>query len=182
MGKFHSSIKMDLSHLRKMKKVANKVKATEIEYGWINGKKYPRNDISVSRRGLTIATVAYMNEYGSYSVNNDGATIYIPSRPYFQQSLHMVKKHTETNILHVAYSIINGNLQNRYHFENVGERLKETILKSIDKQNYKELSTKTVNIKGHDYQWEDTGRMLDNITYKVTYKRATKAAPTTYNP
>ena len=54
----------------------------------------------------------------------------------------------------------------------IGQDMVDNIKKSVAKQNFKKLHPKTINIKNKSTQWVDSGRMLDNITYKVTYKRA----------
>ncbi len=36
------------------------------------------NDPAKSRRGVYIASIAYMNEKGHYTINNQGRTIYVP--------------------------------------------------------------------------------------------------------
>ena len=53
----------------------------------------------------------------------------------------------------------------------MGQDMVDNIKKSVAKQNYLKLDKKTVNIKKSSTQWVDSGRMLANITYKVTYKK-----------
>ena len=54
----------------------------------------------------------------------------------------------------------------------IGQDMVDNIKKSVSKQNFQKLSTKTIEIKNNSTQRVDSGRMLNNITYKVTYKRA----------
>lgn len=170
MGKFRSKISLDTKELKKVTRELKKLEKTEVDFGWINGKKYPSNDPAKSRRGVYIASIAYMNEKGHYSINNEGNVIYIPARPYVQQSLHDVW------FLADSMSVVLENLFDGKPYRNVlnfiGQDMVDNIKKSVSKQNFKKLHPKTINIKDKSTQWVDSGRMLDNITYKVTYKKA----------
>lgn len=170
MGKLKSKITLDTKELKKVVRELNKLDKTEVDVGWINGKKYPTNDPAVSRRGVYIASIAYMNEKGHYSINNEGNVIYIPARPYVQQALHDVWFLTD------SMTMVLENLFDGKPYKNVlkftGQDMVDNIKKSVSKQNFKKLHPKTISIKNSSTQWVDSGRMLDNITYKVTYKRA----------
>ena len=170
MGKFRSSITSDTKEYKKLLRDLKKLDKTEVDFGWINGKKYPVSDPAKSRRGVYIASIAYMNEKGHYTINNKGGVVYIPARPYVQQSLH------DVGFLADSMSMVVENLFQGKPYLNVlkfiGQDMVDNIKKSVAKQNYLKLDKKTVNIKGKSTQWVDSGRMLDNITYKVTYKRA----------
>lgn len=170
MGKLKSKITLDTKELKRVVRELNKVDKTEVDFGWINGKKYPMNDPAVSRRGVYIASIAYMNEKGHYSINNEGNVIYVPARPYVQQSLHDVWFLADSMTM-VLENVFEGKpYRNVLNF--IGQDMVDSIKKSVSKQNFKKLHPKTINIKNSSTQWVDSGRMLDNITYKVTYKRA----------
>ena len=170
MGKFRSKITLDTKELKRVVRELNKVDKTEVDFGWINGKKYPMNDPAKSRRGVYIASIAYMNEKGHYTINNQGRTIYVPARPYVQQSLHDVWFLADSMTM-VLENVFDGKpYRNVLNF--IGQDMVDNIKKSVSKQNFKKLHPKTINIKNSSTQWVDSGRMLDNITYKVTYKRA----------
>jgi len=170
MGKLKSKITLDTKELKSIVRELNKLDKTEVDVGWINGKKYPTSDPAVSRRGVYIASIAYMNEKGHYTINNDGKVIYTPARPYVQQALHDVW------FLADSMAMVLENLFDGKPYKNVlnfiGQDMVDNIKKSVSKQNYQKLHRKTINIKNKSTQWVDSGRMLDNITYKVTYKRA----------
>ena len=170
MGKFRSKITLDTKELKRVVRELNKVDKTEVDFGWINGKKYPMNDPAVSRRGVYIASIAYMNEKGHYSINNEGNVIYVPARPYVQQSLHDVWFLADSMTM-VLENLFDG-VEYRSVLKFIGQDMVDNIKKSVSKQNFKKLHRKTINIKNSSTQWVDSGRMLDNITYKVTYKRA----------
>lgn len=170
MGKVRSKITLDTKELKRIVRELNKVDKTEVDFGWINGKKYPANDPATSRRGVYIASIAYMNEKGHYTINNQGNVIYVPARPYVQQSLHNISFLADSLVM-VLENVFEGKVyRNVLNF--IGQDMVDNIKKSVSKQNYKKLHPKTVNIKNSSIQWIDSGRMLDNITYKVTYKRA----------
>lgn len=170
MGKFRSKITLETKEYKKILRELNKLDKTEVDFGWINGKKYPANDPAVSRRGVFIASIAYMNEKGHYTINNDGKVIYVPARPYVQQSLHDVS-FLPDSMGRVLQNLFEGKPYNNV-LNFIGQDMVDNIKKSVSKQNFKKLHPKTVNIKNKSTQWVDSGRMLDNITYKVTYKRA----------
>lgn len=168
-GNFKSKISIDTKELKRIVRELKKVDKTEVDFGWINGKKYPSNDPATARGGVYIASIAYMNEKGHYTINNDGAVIYTPARPYVQQSLHNVS-FLPDSMERVLLNVFNG-LDYRPVLNFIGQDMVDNIKKSVAKQNFKKLHPKTINIKSSSTQWVDTGRMLDNITYKVTYKR-----------
>ena len=169
MGKFRSKITLDTKELKRVVRDLKKLDKTEVDFGWINGKKYPSNDPAKSRRGVFIASIAYMNEKGHYSINNDGRVIYVPARPYVQQSLHNISFLSDS-MVKVLENLFEG-LPYRNVLNFIGQDMVDNIKKSVSKQNFKKLHPKTINIKGKSTQWVDSGRMLDNITYKVTYKK-----------
>lgn len=170
MGKLKSKITLDTKELKKVVRELNKLDKTEVDFGWINGKKYPATDPAKSRRGVYIASIAYMNEKGHYTINNQGNVIYTPARPYVQQSLHDVWFLTDSMTM-VLENLFDGKpYKNVLNF--IGQDMVDNIKKSVSKQNFKKLHPKTVGIKNSSIQWIDSGKMLDNITYKVIYKRA----------
>lgn len=169
MGKFRSKITLDVKEYKKTLRDVKKLDKTEIDVGWINGKKYPSNDPAKSRRGVYIASIAFMNEKGHCTINNKGGVVYIPSRPYVQQSLHDVAFLTDS-MVKVVENVFNG-IAYRNILNFMGQDMVDNIKKSVAKQNYLKLDKKTVNIKKSSTQWVDSGRMLANITYKVTYKK-----------
>ena len=169
MGKFKSKITYESKEYKRILRDLKKLEKMEVDVGWINGKKYPSNDPAKSRRGVFIASIAFMNEKGHYTINNDGKVVYVPARPYVQQSLHDVSFLPES-MSNVLENLFNG-IPYRNILNFIGQDMVDNIKKSVAKQNFKALHPKTINIKGKSTQWVDSGRMLDNITYKVTYKR-----------
>ena len=148
MGKLRSKITLDTKELKRVVRELNKLDKTEVDFGWINGKKYPVTDPAKSRRGVYIASIAYMNEKGHYTINNDGKVIYTPARPYVQQSLHDVW------FLADSMTMVLENLFDGKPYKNVlnfiGQDMVDNIKKSVSKQNYQKLHPKTINIKNNN--------------------------------
>lgn len=161
----------DRKELKRIQREFKKLNKTEIDFGWIGNQKYPTKDGSIDRRGMSVAQVAQRNEFGSYAVNNDGKTIYIPERPYFRQAVNNTHKFIKFNIEMILEAVLKGDKYNDI-LKYTGQDLVDNVKSSVAKQNYKKLHEKTINIKGNSTQWINTGRLLDSIQYKVTYKRA----------
>ena len=145
MGKFRSRITSNTKEYKKLLRDLKKLDKTEVDFGWINGKKYPVSDPAKSRRGVYIASIAFMNEKGHYTINNDGKVIYTPARPYVQQSLH------DVGFLADSMSMVVENLFEGKPYLNVlkfiGQDMVDNIKKYVAKQNFKKLHPKTINIK-----------------------------------
>lgn len=161
----------DVRVLKEIKRNLKKLSKTEVEWGWINNKKYPTTDHS-GRGGIYIAAIAATNEYGGYAKNFANMSWhYVPARPYFQQAIQISR---EANA-YEAWAVVNRVLMNtpyRPMLDYIGSMNVDFLKTSVDMQNMAPLHPKTVALKGNDYQWKDTGTMLKNITYKVVYKRS----------
>jgi len=169
---FKFKIKGDTKGLKNLKRRLAKVAKTEVEWGWINGKAYPKGDIN-GRGGIPFAIVAIHNEYGAYVKNpkNNGKYLYIPPRPYFQQSTKVSSSYLTTEAHDIAsHVLLDGDYQLK--LKEVGEANVGILKASIARQNMTPLHPKTIGIKGDDTQWRDTGKLLENISSKVVYKRA----------
>ena len=164
----------DNSVMKEVEKKLKELHNSHTEWGWINEKTYPSGDIA-NRDHIKVAEIARINEYGGISKSRSGKQpIKIPARPYFRQALMM----TEQAAARFAKQAIIAALHNK-SFDSILEKQANLaaldIILSIRKQNQKELSKKTVRIKGHDVQWADTGVMMSNITYKVYKTNIDKA-------
>jgi hypothetical protein len=169
MGRFRSKVKLDMKELKKLKRRLEKIQKTEVEFGWLDESKYSRTDPARARRGISIATIAHRNEYGGYTVNNDGRPIYIPSRPYFRQSLNNSSFLSETSHMLMERVVSGGNYKSVLNF--MGKELVDNFKKSVARQNFKALHEKTVNIKGSKTQWVDTGQLVKSFSYEVKMQK-----------
>lgn len=160
------NITFDNKALRKIKKELNKIKTYHNEWGWINRAKYTSIDKN-NRANTYVATIAFRNEYGDIVTNNEGKLIEIPSRPYFFQSIPEASKLNKLK----SFEIFKAALTNQPWFpimQDTAKLSRNTLYAEINKQNQTPLAPKTIRLKGGDYQWDDTGVLLGNISYKTT--------------
>lgn len=168
---FTHKFKVDTKALTKLKRDLRKLIKTEVEWGWINGKAYPKSDIN-GRGGIPYAIVAAHNEFGAYVKNlRDGKFHYIPPRPYFQQSIRAAKQISGKESVELFRALLSGQ-EYKSHLKAIADGNAATVKASIAKQNMKKLHPKTIGYKGHETQWKDTGGLINNITGKVVYKRS----------
>lgn len=162
---------MDLSGLKKIKRQMSKVDKTEIEWGWINGKAYPKSDIN-KRGGIPFALVAIRNEFGGFTKDlRTNKFLYIPARPYFQQSTKASVTYMKQEVAGVFRALITGS-DYKAQLQSIANAQVCIVKNSIAQNNMKSLHPKTVAIKESSKQWDDTGQLIKNITAKVIYKRA----------
>lgn len=168
---FKSKITFDISGLKKIQRAINKVAKTEIEWGWINGKAYNKGDIN-GRGGIPYALVAITNEFGGYAVNKKTSKyVYIPARPYFQQSVKSSTTYMKAEAGDVLVLALTGG-DYKSKLESIAQAQVGIVKSSIAQNNMRSLHPMTIGIKGHGKQWMDTGQLIKNITAKVIYKRA----------
>lgn len=168
---FKHSFKMDLSVLKKLQRNAKKFGKTEIEWGWINGRAYHKGDIN-KRGGIPYALVAIRNEFGGYTMNmKTNKYVYIPARPYFQQSTPMSVASAKGSVAQVYLMVLTGG-DYKSHLKAISNDQVDILKASIARNNMRPLHPKTVAIKDSTKQWDDTGQLIKNITGRVVYKRA----------
>ena len=168
---FKHNFKMDLSGLKKLQRDLKKIDKTEIEWGWINGKAYNKADIN-KRGGIPFALIAINNEFGGYAKDmRTSKYVYIPSRPYFQQSTKNSVSYAKKEVADVFRLVMAGG-DYKAHLQAIANAQVDILKKSIAQNNMTPLHPKTVAIKDSSKQWDDTGQMIKNITAKVVYKRS----------
>lgn len=151
---FTLSKELDLSGLKKLEKSVKELNRRHIKFGWIDGKKYPA---SHSNKGKYIAHIASIQEYGYAG---------IPSRPYFRQTINMVRYRYRDNLKRVFQNALYSYSPQKNLEILSGEFVKD-YSESVLRQNYKALSKVTVKLKGHSYQMDDSGYMIANFKSKV---------------
>lgn len=168
---FKSSLKFDVKKLKQLQRTLNKLNKTEIEWGWINGKAYNKGDIN-KRGGVPYALIAIRNEFGGYVKQHKlNKFVYIPARPYFQQSTKGSVTYVKRNSAKVFMLAVMGG-DYKSHLQTIANAQVDILKESISRNNMKPLHPKTIAIKDSDKQWDDTGKLIENITAKVIYKRA----------
>ena len=157
---FTVDVKLDISGLKQLEKSCKGITKKHIRYGWIDGKIYPA---SSANKGIPIAQVAHWQEYGKAGTPQ---TPPIPSRPYFRQSIAMTKVNYTTNLSTIFLDVVH----NRNTITNLNKLAVELVKdysESVLRQNFEALSGYTVLKKGHSYQMDDSGIMMNN--FKATF-------------
>ena len=160
---FTVDVKLDISGLKQLEKSCKGITKKHIRYGWIDGKIYPA---SSANKGIPIAQVAHWQEYGKAGTPQ---TPPIPSRPYFRQSIAMTKVNYTTNLSTIFLDVVH----NRNTITNLNKLAVELVKdysESVLRQNFEALSGYTVLKKGHSYQMDDSGIMMNNFKARV-YKQ-----------
>ena len=157
---FTVTTQLDLSGLKMLEKSCKGITKKHIRYGWIDGKIYPA---SSDNKGIPIAQVAHWQEYGKAGTPQ---TPPIPSRPYFRQSIAMTKNNYTSNLSTIFSDVVH----NRNPITNLNKLAVELVKdysESVLRQNFEALSGITVAKKGHSYQMDDSGIMIENFKSKV---------------
>ena len=157
---------IDFSGLENFKKNIQKLNNNHIEWGWLNRKVYPTKDIN-DRGGQNIAEVAFLNEHGFIVSSSDAGLVESPPRPYFKQSLGLAQSSAIDISKLVFTSLHKTDKETTTNLHKSAIEIKKTLTGSIMKQNMAPLADKTVMMKGHEFQWDDTAIMLENIESKV---------------
>lgn len=156
---FTSDISLDMSVFKGMEKSVKQLNKRHIRFGWYEGKFYPAS----SNSGLSIAQVAYWQEYGRAGV---GDTPSIPSRPYFRQSINIIKRSTNRYIADVFKTAIGGR-DTTAKLQKMSDSFVGKYRASVASQNYKKLAPYTVALKGNSFQMIDSGVMVSNFKSRV---------------
>ena len=144
---------MDLSGLRSLEKQCKGISKRHIKFGWIDGKNYPA---SSDNAGTPIAQVAANHEFGTG----------VSQRPYFRQAIDIARQTHKKEITNIFEDVLHGR-NTATSLEKLSNELVKDYSESVLRQNYKALSPTTVSIKGHSYQMDDTGVMIQNFKSKV---------------
>lgn len=158
--KFEIDVTLDTSMLKALEKNCKILNKRHIRTGWIDGKSYPA---SHPNKGLPIATVANWQEFGRAGTEQ---TPPIPSRPYFRQALNIIRYSHKPNIKNIFITAITGG-STITPLESLADEFTKDYSQSVLRQNYKKLSGRTVLLKGHSYQMDDSGYMIMNYKSKV---------------
>lgn len=151
---------LDLNGLKKLEKSCKGINKRHIKFGWIDGKKYP---VSSGNGGIPIAQVAAWQEFGR---GGSEKTPPIPSRPYFRQAINISKGSYNSQIGTIFLNVLYGT-NTATSLEKLSGELVKDYSESVLMQNYQKLAPKTVALKGHSYQMDDTGIMIQNFKAKV---------------
>lgn len=151
----------DLDFLKQMTKELKQLNNRHIRFGWINGKGYPSGH---DNAGLSVAQVANWQEFGT--IGGQGNGVGIPPRPYFRQTINMIRNKYYDKIALVYQASLYGRSSDPM-LTRLSQEFVKDYHESVTKQNHKSLANYTIEIKGHRYQMDHTGVMLDNFEAKV---------------
>ena len=144
---------LDLNGLRKLEKSCKGINKKHIKFGWIDGKSYPA---SSDNKGTPIATIAAKHEFGTG----------VAQRPYFRQTIDIARRTHRPEITNIFLNVLYGT-NTVTSLEKLSNELVKDYSESVLRQNYKALDKVTIAIKGHSYQMDDTGVMIQNFKSKV---------------
>lgn len=150
---------IDLSGLRKLEKSCKSINKKHIKFGWIDGKSYTKGE----NAGVPIAEIAATQEFGR---GGSAGKPPIPARPYFRQSIDMAKQNYNRELTNIFLNVLYGTSTAASLDKLAGELVKD-YSESVLRQNFQRLAPMTVAIKGHSYQMDDTGVMIQNFKAKV---------------
>lgn len=156
---------IDMSGLKNLEKSLRGIKKKHIKYGWYEGKTYTDG----KNRGIPIAQIANWQEYGKPEEGDDPP---IPARPYFRQAIESSGDTHNQNIKNIFIATVN-NESPIVGLNKLANSLVIDYKQSVARQNYQELSYRTIKRKGHDYQMKHTEVMMDNFKARV-YKTSLK--------
>lgn len=157
---FTFSIDSDLKQLKNIEKSCRTLNKRHIRFGWYEGKNYPA---SSENRGLSIAQIAYWQEFG---LAGDEDSPSIPSRPYFRQSINRIRRDSNKQIKYLFTASLHGRDPTN-QLQKLADSFVTQYHSSVARQNYKSLAPYTISIKGHAYQMVDSGIMASNFKARV---------------
>lgn len=156
---FTVDVSLDMSVLKDVEKNVKQLNKRHIRFGWYEGKFYPTS----SNSGLSIAQVAYWQEYGRAGV---GDTPSIPSRPYFRQAINAIKRSSNKHIASIFKTALFGG-DTTTKLQKMSDSFVGKYRASVASQNYKKLAPYTVALKGNSYQMIDSGVMVSSFKSRV---------------
>jgi hypothetical protein len=110
---------------------------------------------------LTVATVAYMNEYGSGN---------IPERSFMRSALFDNRKKIKKTLAKLAKNVLDGKMSGKKALGLVGASIATMFRKKIQDGVAPANAPSTIAAKGSDHTLIDIGQMRDSIDYEVRGK------------
>lgn len=147
----------DLSGFENLIKACKKAHNRQIRFGWLEKKKYPADK---NKPSLYVAQVAFWQEFG---------TERFVARPYFRQLINQVKYRFNGDIKNFMTDVVHG-VVSEQKLLNLANEIEYSYHSTVSRQQYKKLSPITIRIKGHDFQLDNTGVMLNSFKAKVFHQ------------
>ena len=159
-------IKFDDIKLKAIVKACTTGSKRHIRYGWLDRKKYPN---SSRHKNLYVAEVAYFQEIGT----RRHGKLHIPPRPYLRLTISKVRNAYSSHIENYFKSLCNGYVDTT-SLNIMAVEIKKDYNESVLSQKYRRLADKTIDLKGHGFQMDETGLLLTSFKAKV-YKQSFEA-------
>ena len=157
---FDIKVTLDTVKLKNLERSCKGLAKRHIKMGWFDKKFYPS---SHPNKGIYIAQVAAWQEFG---LGGNSERRPIPARPYFRQAIRKVETGYTPHFIKIFKQALNGEdtlpALNKLSFEFVKDYSESVLM-----QNYPKLAPYTVALKGHSYQMDDSGVMIENFKAKV---------------
>lgn len=145
-----------------LKKIADQIDsgAGGVKVGFLEDATYP-TDADVDSVGLSVAQVAFWNEFGT--VDAEGGTR-IPPRPFFRGAIN---EHADEWGGNLAAALKASDMDTERSFNILGTIIKDQIVQSIVDLDTPGLAESTITRKGFDTPLIDTGVMQRSVDYVV---------------
>lgn len=147
-------IEMDTKMLDTVYKQVVSASKKHLRYGCLDKKKYPA---SHKNKGMYIAQIAEWQEYGTFNV---------PARPYamvnFLQQTSLIMPLVSNYFKSACYGQTDITILNK-----IAESGRKGYKDLVMAQGFERLSDTTIRLKGHDFQMDHSGYLLNNYNVKV---------------
>lgn len=157
---FDIRVTLDTVKLKNLERSCKGLSKRHIKMGWFDKKFYPS---SHPNKGIYIAQVAAWQEFG---LGGSKERRPIPSRPYFRQAIRKVETGYTQEFSNLFKKAIKGEDTNS-NLQTLATEFVKDYNESVLLQNFTPLSDYTVALKGHSYQMDDSGVMIENFKAKV---------------
>ena len=147
----------DYSALVKMVKAAKTANQRHIRFGWLTKAKYPNDE---RHKNLYVAQVAFWQEYGTHK---------IPARPYFRQLVNKVKRQFSQDIREFFIKVTQGVCDDA-KLKYLANEIEYSFHSNVSRQHNAPLRRYTIEAKGNDSQWDETGRLLNSFKSQLFFK------------
>lgn len=159
------TLKKDYQGLRDLKRRLSQLEQSSVEVGIFEESVYTGNESGRGERevghnaGVSVATIAAINEYGTYDV---------PSRPFRDATIQSIIRN-QTALGADIEKAITKNVPKAT--QQMGKRFKDLMHMIVDSWSMRDSnSSTTVKEKGFNKPLEWTGKMLASIDYRVRGK------------
>lgn len=124
------------------------------------------NEDNTEENGQKVELIAMWLEYG-----NDSFNVHYPARPFWRTAIDSNLQKIMNRFIYNANQVVEGKIQAKQCFEDIGKQIVEYIRKSIEQGSWAELAESTIKArerKGSGPQpLIDTRTMLNSLEYVI---------------